>query len=61
MERSHMARIALAAWVNVRPDQLPAEKMWIEHPKDDNRQAWERVCEAVIAEHERLREKAPTV
>lgn len=49
-ERTNLSRIALAAWVNVRPDQLPAEKMWIEHPNDDNRQAWDRVIGAILFE-----------
>jgi hypothetical protein len=49
--RSRLARVALAAWVNVDPDQLPADKIWIEHPNDHNRQAWDRVVAAVIAAH----------
>lgn len=49
MERARLAKIALAAWVNVDPDKLPAEKMWIEHPNDLNRQAWDRVVGAIIA------------
>lgn len=49
LTRSPLARIALAAWVNVDPDKLPPEKAWIEHPNDDNRQAWERVIAAVLA------------
>ena len=51
LTRSNLARVALAAWVNVDPDQLPADKMWIEHPNDVNRQAWDRVIEAVTAEY----------
>lgn len=46
--RSDLAMIALAAWVNLTPDQLPQEKMWIEHPNDDNRQAWDRVVLALF-------------
>lgn len=53
-ERSDLAKIALAAWVNVRPDQLPAEKMWIEHPNDENRKAWDRVIHAILAEARRV-------
>jgi hypothetical protein len=47
--RSPLARIALAAWVNVDPDKLPPEKMWIEHPSDENRKAWDRVVSALAA------------
>jgi len=46
---TRLARIALAAWVNVRPDQLPAAQEWINHPSDHNRQAWERVVAALYA------------
>lgn len=49
LTRSRLARIALAAWVNVEPDALPADKMWIEHPNDVNRQAWDRVVAALSA------------
>lgn len=47
LERSRLARVALAAWVNVSPDQLPAAQMWVEHPSDANRQAWDRVVRAL--------------
>ena len=46
--RSPLARLALAAWANVRPDQLPDDKAWIEHPNDANRQAWDRVVLALF-------------
>lgn len=48
LKRTHLAKVALAAWVNVPVDQLPQEKMWIEHPCDLNRQAWDRVVSAVL-------------
>jgi hypothetical protein len=51
LTRSHLARVALAAWVNVKPDQLPQQLMWIEHPNDLNRQAWGRVVQAIIDAH----------
>jgi hypothetical protein len=50
LERTRLAKIALAAWCNLDPDQLPPTKEWIEHPSDVNRQAWDRVVEAVSAE-----------
>jgi hypothetical protein len=50
LERSRLAKIALAAWVGVSPDQLPAEKMWIEHPNHDSRKAWDRAIEALRVE-----------
>jgi hypothetical protein len=53
LKRSRLARIALAAWVGVKPEQLPAEKMWIEHPNHDSRKAWDRVIAAILAEGEK--------
>lgn len=53
LERSRLAKIALAAWVNVSPEQLPQEKMWIEHPNHESRQAWDRVVNAILAEGRR--------
>lgn len=47
LTRSDLAKIALAAWVGVRPDQLPPEKMWIEHPNHESRLAWDRVVTAI--------------
>lgn len=52
LTRTHLARVALAAWVGVTPDQLPPEKQWIEHPNHDSRKAWDRVIEALRAEFE---------
>lgn len=49
LRRTDTAKAALAAWVGVRRDQLPADKMWIEHPNDLNRQAWDRVIAAIEA------------
>jgi hypothetical protein len=54
LERTRLAKVALAAWVNVDPDKLPAEKMWIEHPSDENRKAWDRVIEALRLEFQAL-------
>lgn len=53
LTRSSLAKIALAAWCNVSPEQLPAERVWIEHPDDLNRQAWERVANAIWEEYAR--------
>ena len=41
----HLARIALAAWVNVRPDQLPKEMQ--AHTCPATMQAWGRVAAAI--------------
>jgi hypothetical protein len=49
LTRTELAKIALAAWVGVKPEQLPAEKMWIEHPNHDSRKAWDRVIDALRA------------
>lgn len=49
LTRSRLARIALAAWCNIDPESLPAEKMWIEHPNNESRMGWDRVVEAVAA------------
>lgn len=61
LTRSEFARIALAAWVNVPVDQLGPEKVWIEHPNDLNRQAWDRVINALrgplLAERDALAER----
>lgn len=46
--RSGLSRIALAAWCGVDPDKLPAEKMWVEHPNNASREAWERVVAAIL-------------
>lgn len=58
LKRSDLARIALAAWANVRPDQLPDDLAWINHPNDLNRQAWDRVAAAIA---EALSLQAPVV
>jgi hypothetical protein len=61
LTRGDLARIALAAWVNVRPDQMPDSLDWINHPNDLNRQAWERVAVAIAAALPRSGEQTVSV
>ena len=43
----YLSRVALAAWVNVRPDQLPKEMQ--AHNCPATMEAWGRVAEAIRA------------
>lgn len=46
-QRDGMARIALAAWINVRPDQLPKESQ--AHTCPITMEAWGRVASSIEA------------
>lgn len=47
-ERDRLALVAIAAWVNVPLDKLPAEMRF--HTCVDTQAAWKRVTDAIVAE-----------
>jgi hypothetical protein len=50
-ERDSIGLIMLAAWMNVRPDQVPRESR--AYLNASTMQAWQRVGEAALAYHRR--------
>lgn len=52
--RDALALVALAAWVNVRPDQLPAEMR--AHTCPDTMASWDRVAKAILRHYQETQE-----